>query len=288
MLTEEQFVAQQRSLGRRIHFRDGVWWVEVYPFYCKPAFEFKIFDPGEAVPARFPSILGYSHQVRTASLGNRTVSFMVLDEPEMRTFSLSALSANKRSVVRRGLKRCSTGVIGDLDPVIERIREINISQAIRQQKRAGAVTPIRRYTKEESEWRSQMRREFALKGREWWGASVNGVLAAYLRTYQVDGVRVIQQTRADTDYLKFYPMDALYFSILSAAAADSSCERIVNGSPLHRSLNHYKEQFLFRAVSLPYYSSHAGWIELYKRVSPTVKKVTNWHIKNNSSRAVAG
>jgi hypothetical protein len=110
-----------------------------------------------------------------------------------------------------------------------------------------------------------MRSEAALEGREWWGAFVDGVLAAYLRTFQVDGIRIIQQAKADTDYLKACPMDALYFTVLNHAAADPACRILFNGRPQHPSLNHYKEQFLFRADKLPYYSSHAGLVELGKR-----------------------
>ena len=61
-------------------------------------------------------------------------------------------------------------------------------------------------------------------------------------------------------------MDALYFTVLSAAAADPACTRILNGRPMHPSLNHFKEQFLFAAVDCPYFSTHAGLMEWGKRM----------------------
>lgn len=266
MLTEADFVKQQQALGRRIHQHDGVFWEEVYPFYCKPAFVYKAFDPGTARPARLRSLLGYSHQVLTPGLGNRTVPFMVLDRPGLDGFGLMKLPPKKRNKVRRALEHCEVKPITDLETVLERMREINLSQAVRQEQGAGAEVPPRRYTEEAEDWRAQIRQEFALEGREWWGAFVDGVLAAYLRTYQVDGIRVIQQTKAHTDYFKFHPVDALYYAVLSTAAADSNCQRIMNGDPRHGSLNHFKEQFLFKAKEYHYHSSNAWLVNTVKRL----------------------
>jgi hypothetical protein len=269
MLTEEQFVEQQRSLGRRIHEHDGVYWETVYPFYCKPVFVYKPFDPGEARPSRARSLLGFSHQVRNPAEGNRSVPLMVLARDGLDSYGLHRLPSRKRTYVRRALEICVIKPIDDIGENMERMREINLSQALRQELGAGVETPARRYTLQADEWRAQMRREFPLEHREWWGAFVGGILAAYLRTYQVEGVRVIQQAKADSVYLKFHPMDALYHAVLSHAAKDPTCQLIVNGGPRHRSLNHYKEQFLFSVVNFPYYSSTAWLVEFGKRFTIT-------------------
>ncbi|MDY0149079.1 MAG: hypothetical protein RBT03_03220 [Kiritimatiellia bacterium] len=265
MLTEAQFVAQQRLLGCRIHENDGIFWEEIRPFYCKPAFVHQPFNRGVARPAVLRQLFGYSHQVRDSAQANRWLSMMVVDRRTLDGFHLQQLPQKKRNNVRRARERCDVRPIVDIDSNLERLREINVAQALRHAQGTGSNTPPERYARDADDWRNQMRREFALEGREWWGAFVEGVLAAYLRTYQVNGIRIIQQTKADTAWLKFYPMDALYFDMLSRASADSTCVRIVNGSPLHPSLNHYKEQFLFRAVSVPYYSSNARMIEWAKR-----------------------
>ena len=266
MLTEAEFVEQQRGLGRRIHEHDGVAWETVYPFYCKPAFEYKVFAPGAARPARIRSLLGYSHQVPAPEQGNRSLPAMVLDRERLEGFDLQKLPAKKRNNVRRALAHCAIQPIADIERHLERLREINVSQALRHQEDGGAQTPASRYAGGAESWRKQIRREFALQGREWWGAFVEGVLAAYLRTYQVDGIRVIQHAKTDTDYFKWYPMDALYFHVLSEAAATPSCLRLVNGRPMHPSLNYFKEQFLFQAVEFPVFSSSARMVELGKRL----------------------
>lgn len=266
MLTEAEFVEQQRSLGRRIHEHDGVFWEEVYRFYCKPAFIYRAFDRGSARPHPLRSLLGYSHQVTDAPQSNRTVPFMVLERDGLDGFDLQKLPSPKRRIVRQGISRCEVKSILDIEPLMERVREINIAQSLRQEAGAGAETSPKRYIDEAEDWRAQIRREFALRGREWWGAFVDGVLAAYLRTYQVDEIRVIQQVKADTAYFKYRPVDALYFHVLSASAVDPGCMRIMNGDPRHTSLNRFKEQFLFKAVSYPYYSSAAWMVNSAKKL----------------------
>ncbi len=266
MLTADQFAEQQRALGRRIHEHAGVHWEEVYFGYCKPAFAFQAIAPGAARPARRRSVLGYSHRVEEPAQANRFVPAMLLERDRLDGFGLPSLPQKKRNNVRRALEHCAVRPIDDLERHLERIRAINASQAERHEKGFGAETPARRYVAEAESWRAQMRREFALAGREWWGAFVGDVLAAYLRTYQVEDVRIIEQAKTDTDCLKHHPMDALYFEVLSRAAADPACRLIVNGRPQHSSLNHFKEQFLFRPAELPYYSSNAAMVECGKRV----------------------
>ncbi len=266
MLTARQFAEQQQALGRSIHEHDGVHWEEVYPFYCKPAFPYQAIARGSSRPAWLRSVLGYSHRVEDPAQGNRSVPAMLLTRDRLEGFGLQSLPQKKRNNVRRALENCEVRPIDDLEPLLERIREINASQAERHEKGIGAETPASRYVAEADSWREQMRREFALEGREWWGAFAGDVLAAYLRTYQVDGVRIIEQAKTDTACMKHYPMDALYFSVLSRAAADPACRLIINGRPQHPSLNHFKEQFLFLPGSLPFYSSSAQLVECGKRI----------------------
>ena len=266
MLSIHEFVDQQKLFGHRIHEHDGIYWEEIYPFYCKPAFPFTQFNPGDARPSAFRSLLGYSHHVNNFEDGNRWSPFMVLDRSRLDSFSLLQLPSKKRNQVRRALEHCLIKPILDIEFHLERIREINVSQSLRQEHGAGAETPVRRYIYEADKWREQVRREFLLSGREWLGAFVDGVLVAYLRTYQVEKIKVIQQTKVDTAYFKFLPMDALYYTVLLYTAADNNCQRIVNGDPKHVSLNHFKEQFLFSAVEYPVYSSNAWVVETAKNL----------------------
>ncbi|MBN1879728.1 hypothetical protein JW823_06425 [bacterium] len=266
MINSTEFAEQQRHLGFRIHEHDGEFWQSVRPFYCKPAFVYKVIERGSVRPSPFRSFLGYSHLVPDVSQGNRILQMMVITRETLDNFSLSSLPVKKRNQVRRSLERSQIQLIQDLDTHIERIREISIAQSFRQEQGAGAETPITRYTDDAESWRRQMQLSFSLNGRECWGAFVDDTLAAFIRTYQVDGTRVIQQAKVDTEYFKAYPMDGLYFTLLNHAAEDNSCNLIINGSPLHDSVNHYKEQFLFRSFDHPCYSSNACLVKVGKRI----------------------
>ena len=278
MLSALEFAEQQRFLGHKIHEHDGIFWEEVYPFYCKPAFIYTPLDHKKVRPSRYHSLLGYDHQVISSVQGNRLRAFMVMDRNLLDQYSLQKLSSKKRNQVRRGLERCVVEQITDIGLYLDRMLEINLSQAVRQEKGAGAETPSSRYTEAEDEWRRQMQQEFSLKGREWWGAFADGVLIAYLRTYLVDGIRLIEQTKADTVFLKSYPMDALYFTVLSEASSDPLCDSVVNGPPMHPSLNHFKEEFLFKAVEYPYYFTNP-WLQEATR--ELILKWNRWSTARN-------
>jgi hypothetical protein len=257
MLTELEYVEQQRQLGRRIHQHDGIFWEQTYPFYCRPAFIYRAFDRGTAKPHALKSLLGYSHQIIDSNKATDYKTFMEIDREELNGYSIEKLHPKKRNKVRQSLKFCEVKLITHMDEeLMGRIRQINIEQSIRQEKGFGAETPVDRYIKEKEQWIKQIKKDFALNGREWWGAYYEGILTAYMRTYQVDGIRVIEQTKLDSKYIDYKPMDGLYFSVINMAAKDLSCEKIMNGTPLHPSLNLFKEQFLFKQVTYPYFTSN--------------------------------
>lgn len=267
MLTEQEYVEQLRQSGHRIHEHDGVYWEQTYPFFCRPALFFRAFDPGTARPAAFKSLLGYSHEIEDANKATHFRTFLVLTRDVLNDYSIPNLLPKKRSQVRQALRNCEVKLITKLDEdLLERIRQINIAQAIRQEKGFGAETPVDRYVKELEQWKKQIRNEFRLAGREWWGAYVDGVLVAYIKTYQIDSTRIIEQTKTDSQYAQQKPMDALYYTVIETAAKELSCTRILNGTPLHPSLTLYKEQFLFKEVTYPYFSSN------YK-LTQTIKKL---------------
>jgi len=261
MLTEEQFVKQQIGLGRNIHRHDGVYWEQTHKFYCKPAFAYKSFRSGLFRPCPFKSLFGYTHQVSwdEREQANRTMSLMTIEGERLNQFELRNLPSRKRTYIRRFFRSHEIRLIDEIEPHIERVRKINLDQAQRQEGLGSPETPAKRYVEEAQFWRDQIRREFPLYGREWWGAFVNGNLAAYLRTYQVDGIRVIQHVKSHRDLLQHHPVDALYYHILKRSSEDGSCQKIINGAPLHASLNRFKEQFLFRDTKIPYFASRP-WI----------------------------
>lgn len=279
MLTFAQYAEQKKLLGHRIHLHAGMYWEETYPFYCKPAYVYHPIDRGETRPPPLRSWLGYDHQVRRPEEGNQWRSTMVLERDGLDGYGFSKLPSKKRNQVRRGLSRCDIRPITDIDRCVERMREITVAQVLRQEQRAGAPYPAANLIRAAEAWRQRVRREFALPGRDWWGAFVGEALAAYARTYWVEGDLVFQQTKIDVAFGKSCPMDALYFTILEQASRNSACRRVINGRPMHESLNHFKTEYLFKEVEYPYYYSRA-------RLTETAKKC--WLAYRRWTRATKG
>ena len=257
MITEAQYVEECLRQGVRGHCHDGVWWREPFPFYAKPMFEFRELAPGSARPSFRKAPLGYSHHVPDPALGNRSLPYMILHEAELRGFGLESLSSKKRNQVRKGLKHCEVALIQDIERHLEAIRGIYISQSMRHtEQHEIPKTPPSFYVDHASQWRERELRYLTTCGRETWGAFIDGRLAGFIVSPQIEGVRIIEKAKCHTDFLSFNVNDALYFTVLEAAGKDALCRKIVNPGLRGGRLARYKEQFLFKQEAIPVYVSH--------------------------------
>jgi hypothetical protein len=265
-ITEAEYAQQRQQLGRAIHENHGVWWETTAPFYAKPAFDFRLILPRQARPRWHKSFLGYSHQVPTRAQANRTLEWMVLEGENLKQFSLGRLRSEKRNQIRKGLKLCEVRLIPDLEACLEDMRQINISQAQRLMADDTFGLPPTYYVSHQDKWRAELLKRFGLDGHEWWGAFHQGVLVAYLVTYQVESVRFFQVMKTHTEHLKLCATDAVYFRVLEQASRDADCLKIINGGPAREGLNRFKEQFLFKRSELFYFSSGAVLHRAAKRL----------------------
>lgn len=265
-LTEQEYVDENRRQFRRLHQRDGVWWTQIYPGFCRPAFKFRSVVPGTAKPLRSQALLGYSHFVPEMGMGNDAVRYMVLEGDDLRGFGMARLDSKKRNQVRKGLKCCEVRTISDLEGCLEDAREVCVSHSLRGAASRKAYHVSHTFFIDQADtWRAQMRRDFASGGRQWFGAWHEGRLIAYLVTLQVESVLLIEKMKLHSDYLALGPSDALYFHVLSQLAQDASCLRIINSSPQRPGLDRFKEQFLFKATPIPQYVSNPATYRLAMR-----------------------
>jgi hypothetical protein len=193
---------------------------------------------------------------------------MVLDDGPLDTFGLDTIPGKKRNKVRKGLKTCEVSMIEDLGVDLERMRVINIAQARRLEKlgESGTFLPSVHYTEHADQWRKETQQLFTHRSMTWWGARHEGRLAAYVVTLDVDGTRVIGAVKSDPEMLRYRPVDAIYFQVLASASRHPGILRVVNGGPdgERPSLTRFKEQFLFVARDVPYYSSRGSILRLLK------------------------
>ena len=263
MITEEQYVEDCLRNGVRGHCHDGVWWREPYPLYAKPMFEFRQLVPGSARPAWRKSLLGFSHHVPEPGMGNLRAPYMVLEGDALRGYGLESLPGKKRNQVRKGLKHFEVRRIEDVEPHLEEIRAIYVSQSMRHaEHHERPETPPEFYERHAEEWRDRERRYLGTCGREIWGAFADGRLAGFIVSPEIAGVRLIEKAKYHTDFLPLNVGDALYYAVLEAAGRSGTCRRVINPGIRAGRLSRYKEQFLFRHVELPVYASASGIVRL--------------------------
>lgn len=125
---------------------------------------------------------------------------IVLDDPG---YGLESLSANNRSKVRRGIKRC-------------RIEAVPLATIAEQGKRAHADTVGRQGRDgvlDGGRWERFFAVAAATDGFEGWGAYVDGELAAFLITVVFEDSVEFLLARSRSDMLTAYPNNALIFSV---------------------------------------------------------------------------
>jgi hypothetical protein len=261
--TEQEYVDEHRYLFRRLHQHDGVWWNQLFPGYAKPAFRFRALVPGSARPARLRSLLGYSHHVPELAMGNQVMDYMILEGENLRRFGLDRLDPNTRNHVRKGFKRCEVKEIAELEPYLEDTRQVCISQSERLVRhRQPFHVPHTYFIEQADSWRTQMRRDFASRGRRWWGAFSDKRLVGYIVTLQVESVMTFEKIKVHADALPLHVTDVLYFMVLENAAHDETCLRIFNSTPQREGLDRFKKHYLFRPTSVPFYVSSLSLFKL--------------------------
>jgi hypothetical protein len=257
-VSEEIFAQEQARLGKQVHFHDGVWWVKAAPFYYKPIHEFRPFPPGSARPDRFKALLGYSHQVPDSAQATRNLRWNILQGEDLRGFGIDCLKSAKRRAIRRGLGECKVEQYEPTERNLGSMRQINISQAQRFEGagESGTFLPATFYNQHADKWREGIVRLFGHQGHQLIGAFVGDTLAAYVDLIRIEDTWMLGAVKSHGDYLRHRPVDALYFTILSMASQEESCNRVVNGGPdgERETLTYFKEEFFLKVTTIPYYT----------------------------------
>ena len=271
MITEENFAKEEKRLGKQVHFHDGVWWIKAAPFYFKPVHEYRPFARKSVGPHPLKALLGYSHQVPDPAQATRYKRMNILAGDDLKHYSIERLGGKRRNLVRMGTKNCRVGVLTRSDTLLEQMRLINISNAkkFERARDGGTFLPAKYYEQHASVWLENISKLFGHQGHQFIGAFVDEKLAAYIDLIQVEDTWMISAVKSCDEYLEYRPVDALYFTTISRASQCGECNRVLNGGPdgEPEGLTHFKEQFLFHPVSLPYYSQTLlpmDWLRVLK------------------------
>jgi hypothetical protein len=142
--------------------------------------------------------LRYSTPLQAA---NGKVSYHVIFEDAR--YSLETLSANARSKVQRGLKRCRVEQIS-LNRLAQEGWRLQ-RDTLERQGRVGSV--------DETKWERLTMAAKDLPGFEAWGALVRGDLAASILTACIDGVCYMLYPQSHRDYFASYVNNALAYTV---------------------------------------------------------------------------
>jgi hypothetical protein len=247
MMDIESFARLEVARGAPVVFHRGTWWRRIKPFYSWPL-SLLTPRPREAGgPPLLYGALGYEHAVPDASQANAALPLMLVRD--VGSYDLAGLSANTRSHVRRGLKRVGVRKLEEVRDLVAQGVEINRSALLRQRwKSAGAGYLDQR------RWRREIERSHALGVRESWGAYVDSRLVAYLRAYVLEDIVCITQAMSHSQYLEYYPNDALLHRFLNDCRERRGVRSVSFGLECaKRSLNEYKMRFGFQVVRIPTY-----------------------------------
>ena len=276
MITAETFALGERQLGKQVHLHDGVWWVKTAPFYFKPVHEFHPFAPRCAKPHPLQALMGYSHQVAAPSQATRLLRSNILQGEDLQNFSLERLPGKKRNNVRQSIRNCRVQHVMDIEPFLDEMKRINISQALRFEATDGKgdYLPAAYYEQQTAQWREDMLKLFRHPGHRFIGAFVEDKLAAYVDLIEIETTWMFGAVKSSDDYLPYRPVDALYFTILTMASQCEDCQRVVNGGGNEReSLTHFKSQFLLKSVLCPYYSRTLLPLETLRKLRNRIKRL---------------
>jgi|LGVE01.1.fsa_nt_gb hypothetical protein len=268
---EEQKAANTlRRADYKVHKRDGIWWLQVAPFFCKPVDPFRTIRPLQSAPKLQYSLLGYSHPVPDTALSTKTWAVMYMGPNCLSAFGIAQLKPKRRSSVRKALRHVEIKQIEEIKPMLDSMNEICISVA----KRTGHGKPPDFYIKKRQEWERFMVKEFSIVGREWWGAYAEGQLIAYFYAYLINATMFISAAKSHSDFLGLLPNDAFVFTFLEYCRELEGCKRVVYGdwSPDAPSLNQFKARYGFERKDVPEYRHERISFSLLEKAARVIRR----------------
>jgi hypothetical protein len=207
-----------RQVGHRVIRTASAHWYDVSRFFYLSAPPNRVYDPPadelRAVLRHLPC-LGVRFAAPLQSSGK--LSYQIVCDN--RDYSLGALSANVRSKVRRGLKRCTVGPVSFPD-IATAGRRAHLDTLARQG-RDGVLG--------EGQWERFWIAASKTPGFEGWGAWTGDALAAFLVTVSFGESVEFLLARSCTDELGAYPNNALIFGVAEEMLARRGVAEITFG-----------------------------------------------------------
>jgi hypothetical protein len=207
------------AVGHRVIETQSCYWYNSQPFLYKSLPVHRFVDPSSTELARV-LMTGPALAVRFPKAPNHVGPRGGLYVTSNRNYDLPSLSQNVRSRTRRGLARC-------------RIQQIQFEYLAQHGYALSADTTMRQMGKlpntSEAYWHRFCDKTRCSRDFEAWGAFVGDRLATFLVGMLVEDCYYIYLQKSASDLLKYYPNNALLFTVTKAKLACPEVSFVLHG-----------------------------------------------------------
>jgi hypothetical protein len=245
-LSQEELAAQLLQNNERVRFCRGGWWKEARSCFWLPCFDLAEFDHRLTRPPLGGTLGGYMHVAAPGTPSNGYYPAIV--RQSVKFYSISKLSKDRRYKVRKALKQLTVRVINTLDELLTNGYEVYVS--CRERIQWGADKTDR------ETFQTWIRNSFGHDNRLALGVYFGDKLVGFRHPYVIDDVATSSYIVSHSDYLKYFPNDALNHAFLSIARQTPGVHRAFFGPvSSKRSLDEFKLEY----ATVEYYPSYT-WI----------------------------
>lgn len=275
------FVEFLRGMGHRVRQVGDTWWYNVHPHIYM---SFPFHRPLDPFSFSLKEVLGrdglVARYLTPLDMGRASYRLVC----DRRDYDWACLSTKARNQTRRGLENCIVRRISFDELQVDGVR-LNRETLERQ----GRAVPVNF----EAFWKKYFIKAGRAEGAEAWGSLVNGDLAAYLIAFDLDDCSNIFIVRSATKYLKLYPNNALFFSVIQQTMKKPEIREISIGleSVQHslESLDHFKIGMGFHKIPAGQRIELAPWLSPFLR-GPILRAIQHFlsHRQTESCQKMIG
>lgn len=221
-MTIDEYARCQQAEGLKVLQIDGVYWVEIRPFFFRPLFPFTRIAPQSKRYPKKASLGGYLHAVPAGVTANATMNFFVYDD--LKNYSISNLNAKRRKAITKGMKNFTVKLLTDQDEFADQAYQVYRAF----QKRTNYSYKAERVNRQAfEEWsKSLFSRPKVIKT----GVYLDGRLCAVETSYLIEDVIIGDALFVDDAALKMEVTDFIYH-VLREAAAQTDASYFFAGFP---------------------------------------------------------
>jgi hypothetical protein len=256
-LSVKGYASFLRDMGHQVRESAGVHWFNTYPHvYTSFPFE-KMIDPDALEVKKVLRSDGWVLRFPCEIPHGRTSYRLACSR---RDYGLDILSGKARNQTRRGIEQCD-------------VRQVSFLELARLGLKLNEETLVRQARKIPKDFSQYWQRYYLAAskadGAHAWGAFVEDELAAYLIAFEMDGVAHVLIVRSSSEFLRFYPNNALLFRYIQNSIGQEGFREVSIGLESIRSdmnsLDRFKLGMGFDAVPIGQRVQLAPWLGTFMR-----------------------